>query len=145
MNPNAASFNPNASAFVPSWAAAPAPEPAATPEARPAQPKEVKEAIKVEAQKAASPTPPRVATPPSNSATNLADKLSRADLEDVKEHCNLVFIGHVDGLFSHALIELRVAGKSTMGGHLLLITGMVDKRTMEKYEREAKELGRESW
>jgi peptide chain release factor subunit 3 len=32
-----------------------------------------------------------------------------------------------------------------MGGHLLLITGMVDKRTMEKYEREAKELGRESW
>lgn len=32
-----------------------------------------------------------------------------------------------------------------MGGHLLLITGMVDKRTMEKYEREAKEAGRESW
>jgi cell division inhibitor SulA len=32
-----------------------------------------------------------------------------------------------------------------MGGHLLLLTGMVDKRTMEKYEKEAKELGRESW
>jgi peptide chain release factor subunit 3 len=25
------------------------------------------------------------------------------------------------------------------------LTGMVDKRTMEKYEREAKEIGRESW
>lgn len=32
-----------------------------------------------------------------------------------------------------------------MGGNLLFITGMVDKRTMEKYEREAKEAGRESW
>ncbi|KAI8835342.1 hypothetical protein BC829DRAFT_406478 [Chytridium lagenaria] len=45
----------------------------------------------------------------------------------------LCFIGHVD------------AGKSTMGGHLLVLTGMVDKRTLEKYEREAKEAGRESW
>lgn len=50
-----------------------------------------------------------------------------------KEHLNLIFIGHVD------------AGKSTMGGHILFLTGMVDKRTMEKYEREAKEAGRESW
>ncbi len=32
-----------------------------------------------------------------------------------------------------------------MGGNLLYITGMVDKRTMEKYEREAKDAGRESW
>ena len=46
---------------------------------------------------------------------------------------NIVFIGHVD------------AGKSTMGGNLLYLCGMVDKRTMEKYEREAKEAGRESW
>lgn len=53
--------------------------------------------------------------------------------DTVKEHLNIVFIGHVD------------AGKSTMGGNLLYITGMVDKRTMEKYEREAKEAGRESW
>lgn len=54
-------------------------------------------------------------------------------ISSVKEHLNIVFIGHVD------------AGKSTMGGNLLFITGMVDKRTMEKYEREAKEAGRESW
>ncbi|CAE6429775.1 unnamed protein product [Rhizoctonia solani] len=52
---------------------------------------------------------------------------------NVKQHLNVVFIGHVD------------AGKSTMGGQLLYLCGMVDKRTMEKYEREAKEAGRESW
>jgi peptide chain release factor subunit 3 len=32
-----------------------------------------------------------------------------------------------------------------MGGHILYLTGMVDKRTLEKYEREAKEQNRESW
>ncbi|KAF8843138.1 hypothetical protein BDN67DRAFT_964780 [Paxillus ammoniavirescens] len=52
---------------------------------------------------------------------------------DIKEHLNVVFIGHVD------------AGKSTLGGNLLYITGVVDKRTMEKYEHEAKEAGRETW
>lgn len=52
---------------------------------------------------------------------------------DRKEHVNMVFIGHVD------------AGKSTIGGHLMYLTGMVDKRTLEKYEREAKDKGRESW
>ncbi|GFN81937.1 eukaryotic peptide chain release factor GTP-binding subunit [Plakobranchus ocellatus] len=50
-----------------------------------------------------------------------------------KEHLNVVFIGHVD------------AGKSTIGGHMLYLTGMVDKRTLEKYEREAKEKNRETW
>nr|XP_014335764.1 PREDICTED: LOW QUALITY PROTEIN: eukaryotic peptide chain release factor GTP-binding subunit ERF3B [Bos mutus] len=50
-----------------------------------------------------------------------------------KEHVNLVFIGHVD------------AGKSTIGGQIMFLTGMVDKRTLEKYEREAKEKNRESW
>ncbi|CCJ28381.1 unnamed protein product, partial [Pneumocystis jirovecii] len=50
-----------------------------------------------------------------------------------KEHVNVVFIGHVD------------AGKSTLGGNILYMTGMVDKRTMEKYEKDAKDIGRESW
>ncbi|PAV77788.1 hypothetical protein WR25_10985 [Diploscapter pachys] len=50
-----------------------------------------------------------------------------------KKHVNVVFVGHVD------------AGKSTIGGQLMYLTGMVDKRTLEKYEREAKEKGRESW
>lgn len=50
-----------------------------------------------------------------------------------KEHVNVVFIGHVD------------AGKSTIGGQIMALTGMVDKRTLDKYEREAREKSRESW
>ncbi|RAL16256.1 translation termination factor GTPase eRF3 [Aspergillus homomorphus CBS 101889] len=50
-----------------------------------------------------------------------------------KEHVNVVFIGHVD------------AGKSTLGGAILVSTGMVDERTLEKYKRDAKEAGRETW
>ncbi|KAL4895082.1 P-loop containing nucleoside triphosphate hydrolase protein [Aspergillus ambiguus] len=50
-----------------------------------------------------------------------------------KEHVNIVFIGHVD------------AGKSTLGGSILYVTGMVDERTLEKYKRDAKEQGRETW
>ena len=52
---------------------------------------------------------------------------------DPREHVNLVFIGHVD------------AGKSTLSGNILYLTDNVDKRTIERYEREAKELNRESW
>ena len=37
------------------------------------------------------------------------------------------------------------AGKSTIGGQIMYLTGMVDKRTLEKYEREAREKNRESW
>lgn len=53
--------------------------------------------------------------------------------EKKKDHLNVVFIGHVD------------AGKSTIGGQIMYLTGMVDKRTLEKYEREAKEKNRETW
>uniref|UniRef100_A0A4W6BT72 G1 to S phase transition 1 n=1 Tax=Lates calcarifer TaxID=8187 RepID=A0A4W6BT72_LATCA len=45
-----------------------------------------------------------------------------------KEHVNVVFIGHVGAC--HVYVYL---------------TGMVDKRTLEKYEREAKEKNRETW
>lgn len=50
-----------------------------------------------------------------------------------KENLSIVFIGHVD------------AGKSTFCGQLLYSTGQVDIRTIEKYEKEAKEKNRESW
>ena len=52
---------------------------------------------------------------------------------DPREHLNIVFIGHVD------------AGKSTLSGSILYIMGMVDSRTIERYEREAKQRNRESW
>ncbi|KAJ4393801.1 translation termination factor GTPase eRF3 [Gnomoniopsis smithogilvyi] len=50
-----------------------------------------------------------------------------------KEHVNIIFIGHVD------------AGKSTLGGAILVQTGMVDQRTLDKYKRDAQEMGRPSW
>ena len=53
--------------------------------------------------------------------------------DDNRTHLNLVFIGHVD------------AGKSTLCGQILYSTGQVDARTIEKYEREAKEKNRQSW
>ncbi|CAM6081939.1 unnamed protein product [Calypogeia fissa] len=52
---------------------------------------------------------------------------------DTRQHLNVVFIGHVD------------AGKSTIGGQILYLSDMVDDRTIQKYEREAKEKNRESW
>jgi len=52
---------------------------------------------------------------------------------DDREHLNLVFIGHVD------------AGKSTFCGQILYQTDQVDARTIEKYEKEAKEKNRDSW
>eukprot|EP00388_Colpodella_angusta_P008580 GDKJ01023369.1.p1 GENE.GDKJ01023369.1~~GDKJ01023369.1.p1 ORF type:complete len:574 (-),score=193.81 GDKJ01023369.1:155-1876(-) len=52
---------------------------------------------------------------------------------DPRSHLNIVFIGHVD------------AGKSTTCGNILYLSGNVDQRTMEKYEREAKEKNRDSW
>ena len=55
------------------------------------------------------------------------------DMFGGKDHVSLIFMGHVD------------AGKSTMGGNLLYLTGSVDKRTIEKYEREAKDAGRQGW
>ena len=55
------------------------------------------------------------------------------DMFGGKDHMSIIFMGHVD------------AGKSTMGGNLLYLTGSVDKRTVEKYEREAKDAGRQGW
>ena len=52
---------------------------------------------------------------------------------DNREHLNIVFIGHVD------------AGKSTITGQLLLKTGQIDARTIQKYEQEAKDKNRDSW
>lgn len=53
--------------------------------------------------------------------------------EDTRVHMNVVFIGHVD------------AGKSTLGGQILCLMGGVDERTIEKYQKEAKENNRETW
>ena len=50
-----------------------------------------------------------------------------------KKKCNLVVIGHVD------------SGKSTSTGHLIYKCGGIDERTIEKFEKEAKLIGKESF
>ncbi len=50
-----------------------------------------------------------------------------------KVHVSLVVIGHVD------------AGKSTTTGHLIYKCGGIDKRTIEKYEKEAQDMGKASF
>lgn len=94
-----------------------------------------------------SPTPSSGRSSPSRAAAKAASRNAdavadeqAADVDDEtlneiygKEHVNIIFIGHVD------------AGKSTLGGSILYSTGMVDERTMDKYKREAKDAGRETW
>ena len=50
-----------------------------------------------------------------------------------KLHVNIVVIGHVD------------SGKSTTTGHLIYKCGGIDKRTIEKFEKEAQEMGKGSF
>ena len=47
-----------------------------------------------------------------------------------KTHINIVVIGHVD------------SGKSTTTGHLIYQCGGIDKRTIEKFEKESQESGK---
>ncbi|KAJ2745805.1 translation termination factor GTPase eRF3 [Coemansia sp. BCRC 34301] len=157
LNTKAKEFKPTFNAKAPSFVPrAPAAKPAAAGAAAAASvaaPKPISISIggspapaKAEAAPVAAPAPREeakaktVSAPAPKPAAALervveeydADEVFTLD-EDFKEHVNVIFIGHVD------------AGKSTLGGQILFVTGMVDKRTMEKYEREAKEVGRESW
>ena len=50
-----------------------------------------------------------------------------------KDRINLVVIGHVD------------SGKSTSTGHLIYKCGGIDKRTIEKFEKESQESGKGSF
>uniref|UniRef100_A0AAQ6ABY7 Tr-type G domain-containing protein n=1 Tax=Amphiprion ocellaris TaxID=80972 RepID=A0AAQ6ABY7_AMPOC len=50
-----------------------------------------------------------------------------------KTHINIVVIGHVD------------SGKSTSTGHLIYKCGGIDKRTIEKFEKEASDMGKGSF
>ncbi|KAJ2383272.1 translation termination factor GTPase eRF3, partial [Coemansia sp. RSA 2611] len=116
---------PAAAKAAPTPVPAPAPVPAVAPAPR-EEPK---------AKQESAPAPRPAAAPVALERVN-EEIDAEEDLmldEHFKEHLNVIFIGHVD------------AGKSTLGGQILHVTGMVDKRTLEKYEREAKEAGRESW
>lgn len=158
-------MNPQASEFVPSWLAPPAPE---QPSEQPQASWEEDAPSGATAATTAHPQPPVAAmaamsvTEPSPSVTRTqptANRNSRPSSQDAvsgdknqkaqktddvafdygafdldeKKPLNVVLLGHVD------------AGKSTISGHLLVLTGNVDERTMDKFEKEAKALNRESW
>lgn len=63
------------------------------------------------------------------------DTLKKLDALSIKKQdvISIVFIGHID------------AGKSTIGGQILNQLNLIDKRTLEKYKKEALEKNRESW
>ena len=65
--------------------------------------------------------------------STLESKEQLVDVDETRQPCSLVFIGHVD------------AGKSTISGNLMLAMGVIDKRTVDKYKEEAKSKNRESW
>ena len=91
---------------------------------------EATEKMQISEPAAAAPSPAKAAAAAEEEAEEPMEEVTEGD---PREHLNLVFIGHVD------------AGKSTLSGNILYLTDNVDKRTIEKYEREAKDLNRESW
>ncbi|EHB17232.1 Putative elongation factor 1-alpha-like 3 [Heterocephalus glaber] len=54
----------------------------------------------------------------------------KANMEKEKTYINIIVIGHVD------------SGKSTTASHLIYKYGGIDKRTIEKFEKEAAEVGK---
>merc|ERR1711981_1065071 len=68
-----------------------------------------------------------------NSTVSKKKKHTTAIMGKEKLHINIVVIGHVD------------AGKSTSTGHLIYKCGGIDKRAIEKFEKEAAEMGKGSF
>jgi peptide chain release factor subunit 3 len=91
--------------------------------------KEVDEKMNVDEKKSPAPAAPKKPEPKKEEIIDPSTLVEG----DPREHLNMVFIGHVD------------AGKSTLSGNILYLTDNVDKRTIERYEKEAKERNRESW
>lgn len=159
MNPNAAAFVPRFSAAAPKPAAAPAKPPADSWEEADTEPVSTTSKPTDNFYYTAAPTTPEVQHKPTESVfvieeDDLEDDEGEAEeeevavtaeikklevkeeekvVEDSREHVNLVFIGHVD------------AGKSTISGQIMLLTGQVDERTLQKYTKDAKDQNRESW
>ncbi|GLI61736.1 hypothetical protein VaNZ11_004162 [Volvox africanus] len=163
--PTAPTLNPNSMIFVPGQGMVPAFRPVeAVPPPPPVQPPpKVEELIPqppqpeepapqpTEAEQlpdggsAPAPAPSSAPAAPTEAASAPEEPVAPLDesavmkayqeslIEEPRDHLNIVFIGHID------------AGKSTLAGQILFLTGGVDKRTIEKYEREAKEKNREGW
>ena len=110
----------------------PKPEPPKKEEPKPEPPKK-KEEPKPEPPKKKEPKPKKEEPKPVEEEDEEEEFTGEVLDESRKKHVNLVFIGHVD------------AGKSTLCGHLLVEAGIVDARTIEKYQKEAAAANRGSW
>ncbi|MCO5579516.1 hypothetical protein L7F22_033371 [Adiantum nelumboides] len=163
FNPNATSFNPTAPSFIPSYLSpqppglggqSPAPPPPEPQTMEPADPAPAAIPADISSDEpSAEPMheePTAVDVSSKDPSEQVSDSLNSltvnetsaqqdSHMDDTEEesvdltHLNVVFIGHVD------------AGKSTIGGQTLFLTGQVDERSIQKYEREAKEKNRDSW
>nr|WCZ58355.1 HBS1-like protein [Paratrimastix eleionoma] len=71
-----------------------------------------------------------VTTTTTTSTSTTSTTVTSSPAPPLKEGLNLVVIGHVD------------AGKSTLMGHLLYIEGQVSQKTMHKYEKESRAIGK---
>ena len=74
-----------------------------------------------------SPAPAR----PSKSESK--KKLDLGALAAAKANLNMVIVGHVD------------AGKSTLTGHLLVLLGEVNDKTIKRYQRDSEKIGKGSF
>merc|ERR1712179_671746 len=63
----------------------------------------------------------------------ISSKSQKPNMGKEKTHINIVVIGHVD------------SGKSTSTGHMIYKCGGIDKRAIEKFEKEAQEMGKGSF
>lgn len=65
------------------------------------------------------------------------DEMSEAvdftEVDETRQPASMIFIGHVD------------AGKSTICGNIMYLTGMVDDRTIRAYQKEAQDKKMDSW
>ncbi|RHY29523.1 hypothetical protein DYB32_005081, partial [Aphanomyces invadans] len=140
-------FNPAASSWTPPVPSQilpkpkPAPAPPAPPVAAPPAPAVVspKQAAPAATPVVEEKKPPAPVAAPAPVEDAVADDdfepLTDEEIgeEDPREHINVVLIGHVD------------AGKSTLSGNILYLMDQVDKRTIERFEKEAKARNRDSW
>ncbi|KAG5277500.1 hypothetical protein AALO_G00118340 [Alosa alosa] len=107
--------------------------PVPTPASTPAKPQETPVKTLASGDEPARPVTPVTPRTTGKSKTQLNIRAELDKRQGGKPLLNMVVIGHVD------------AGKSTLMGHLLYLLGNVNKRTMHKYEQEAKKAGKASF
>jgi len=77
--------------------------------------------------------PPKASKKPDKTLNLQQIEEKLVEVDETRNPASLVFIGHVD------------AGKSTICGQLMYTLGVVDKRIIEQYKKEAIDKNRESW